>query len=113
VLFSVSSNTFDDLDPKNAMKVARRWELGTQSLISTLWMFYLQSTAACDYLYHSGDASRAALLAFVRDYYTAAPDLAPTSFAQRFGFTPEELGRRVVEYARGVMAGTIPPPARR
>lgn len=85
-------------------KVFTRWCLGTYAVVSEARMFYDQAAATCHYLYHAGAKERAALLEYVRLRYTG--NLVPkTDTIQKvFGCSPDELGRRVVAYARSQAA---------
>ncbi len=87
---------------KSDRKVPMRWRLGFRHLVSESGMFYAQASATCHYLYHADDASRAKLLEFVRLYYTGRIPRGQEITRHALGMGPEELGQRVIEYARAM-----------
>jgi hypothetical protein len=87
--------------------VHRRWLLGTMRM-STAYLWYVQSAATCQYLYHAQNGRhRKALLDYVVNHYTRKGERMPIEKA--FGMQPEELGRRVLAFAKAVANGWEPP----
>ncbi len=87
-----------------ARKIPMRWRLGYSHIVSEAGIFYDQAAATCHYLYHAGAKERRALLDYVRQYYTGGLPPKQESIANVFGMSPEELGRRVVAYAKKMNA---------
>jgi hypothetical protein len=79
--------------------IASTMRMGAAHRARRLNLFYSQSAMLCRYLYEAENARfRKALLDYVAAFYTGAVD--KLDFATAFGVTPEELGPKVVEYAR-------------
>jgi len=105
-LYGGTSLTFWALDKKMDISVRRRWKLGAD-IVSKTQLWYVQSAATCQYLYHAEDGKyRRALLDYVVHHYTGKAKLMPIQKA--FGMSPEALGKRVEEFARKVRAGWRP-----
>jgi len=107
MLYEGTSVTFWALPKENDIRVRRRWHLGSE-ILSTTQLWYEQSAATCQFLYHAdGGKHRKALVAFVVNHYTNQRKKMSTQ--QAFGMTPEELGKRVEQFAVAVAKGWEPP----
>jgi len=105
-LYEGTSVTFWALPKKADILVRRRWRLGSETL-STTQLWYEQSAATCHFLYHAENGKyRKALIDFVVNHYTNKKERMPVHVA--FGMTPEQLGKRVVEFAQAVAKGWEP-----
>jgi len=90
--------------------VRRRWFLGKMP-VSTANLWYFQAAATCHFLYHAEDGRyRKALLEYVVNHYTDRRARMPVAAA--FGLEPEELGRRVLAFAKAVADGWEPAPGK-
>lgn len=100
-LFKINQLTFHTLDPEPGIPVVSRWVLGVYRKLSHRSIFYEQATATCQYLFHAEDGKhRAKLMEYVALYYTGR--CRPGDVERLFGIPPEELGKRVLKYARKV-----------
>jgi hypothetical protein len=81
-------------------EVPVRWRLGFTHKISDAGMFYAQASATCHYLFHAGEDLRKRLLEYVRAYYTGSIPRGQETAQLIIGMSPEQLGARVVKYAR-------------
>ncbi len=105
-LYAITGKDFVALSRENKTPVIRRWSL-RKSLCSERRIFYKQAGATCAYLFHAeGGALRPRLIDFVIASYTGQSDKLDPRVA--FGMAPEELGGRVVEFARRVASGWKP-----
>ncbi|MHC4954190.1 MAG: hypothetical protein ACYTGZ_09885 [Planctomycetota bacterium] len=105
-LYEGTSVTFWALPKKTDIKVRRRWLLGAQA-VSTTQLWYEQSAATCQFLYHAENGKyKKALLDYVVNHYTRKKALMDTQKA--FGLTPAELGARVEKFAKAVAEGWEP-----
>jgi hypothetical protein len=105
-LYAGSAVDFWALSKKPDIVVRRRWMLGAMN-VSPAQMWYVQSAATCQYLYHAENGKyREALIDYVVQHYTNQRAKMPTKVA--FGLEPEELGRRVVAFASQVANGWEP-----
>jgi hypothetical protein len=105
-LYAGSAVDFWALSKKPDIVVRRRWMLGAMN-VSPAQMWYVQSAATCQYLYHAENGKfREALIDYVVQHYTNQRAKMPTKVA--FGMEPEELGRRVVAFASEVANGWEP-----
>jgi len=85
--------------PDARVTVHSHWRLGTAAPLSPMNLFYLQATAACHYLYHAENGKyRQRLIRYVGDHYMGRK--ANLSVEKAFGLTPEELGRRSLDWVR-------------
>lgn len=98
-VFTATQEEFHALSPEPKHKVPISWKQGWSRNVSDLRLFYVQSAATCQYLYHGDDeGTREAFLHYVASYYTARTDeLSPEA---AFGCDAAELGRRVEAFAR-------------
>ncbi|MCB9872408.1 MAG: hypothetical protein H6837_21315 [Planctomycetes bacterium] len=89
------------LDPRpgSCGVVRTSWSLGKSSLASQMNMFYSQASAICHYLYSAdGGKHRRQLLEYLGAFYTGKLD--QLDLAKTLGTTPDELGKRVVAFAK-------------
>jgi len=99
VVFGASKRSFGELSAEPDREVALAWRLGARAAKSEVHLFYAQAGAACHWLFHGADeAERARLLAYLRAWYEG--DAEALDVRRAFGLTPEELGRRTLEFAR-------------
>jgi hypothetical protein len=105
--FDVRHQEFERLSRENRHKIGLRNQLGQSITLSDLALFYATSGAVCEYLFHAGAKERAALLAYVRDAYTGNVRAGTAHIRDRFGMSPDELGRKAVAWARDVTTGRI------
>ena len=96
--YKLSQADFGTLPLDDQRLVTLRWNL-RQQVLSTTRLFYEQSAATCQYLFHGDEGKhRAKLLLYVDAYYAGkTPDL---DIARAFGMQPAELGARVQAFAR-------------
>lgn len=96
-LLGASFETYAKLETRPTCQLALDWQLGVRHPRSPLQLFYAQGAALAHYLYAAeGGRHRALLLEAVEGYYRGAP----VEVAARLGLAPEELGARVVAWAR-------------
>jgi hypothetical protein len=106
MLYEGTGVTFWALSKKEDITVRRRWHLGAE-ILSTTQLWYEQSAATCQFLYHAdGGKHRKALIDYVVNHYT--DNRKRMSMQAAFGMTPEELGRRVQQFALDVAKGWEP-----
>ena len=105
-LYALSQSEFLALDRERRAACSRRWSLGFVKL-SQARIFYEQSAATCQYLFHAEQGKhRQALLQYVIDYYMGKADRMDPAGA--FGMSAEELGSRVAAFAKAVARGWRP-----
>lgn len=74
--------------------------VGAEVVLDPVQVFYRQAAAVCHWLYFADNgALRAKLVDFISDYYSGEPADA-LRFKTRFGIDPDDLGGRIVAYAR-------------
>lgn len=101
VLLSASYDDYTRLETRTTCTLALDWQLGAQAPRSPMQLFYAQGGALAHFLYEAdGGARRALLLRAVEAYYRGQP----LDVAAELGLTPEDLGERVVAWARGLRA---------
>ena len=85
-------------DRRERAVVASSWLLGSARSLSSINMFYYQSAAVCDFLYHGDHGShRKALLEYLVRYYTGGDRL---DIEAAFGMDAAGLGQRTVAHAK-------------
>ncbi|MCP3920470.1 MAG: hypothetical protein GY711_33500 [bacterium] len=100
-LFGLSHRALMDMKAGAATPVDSSWYLGRRRAVNWRHQFYNQGATICRFLFHAEDgARRAALLEFVRAYYSNEEEGLDVEKA--FGLSVEELGKLAVAYARGV-----------
>ncbi|MEE8106012.1 MAG: hypothetical protein V3T86_10805 [Planctomycetota bacterium] len=94
------------LSSKPGMKMVRRWAMGERNQ-SLARLYYEQSAAICQFLYHAENGKyRERLADFVVNYYTGRAEKLDAMAA--FGLTATELGKRVEQFAKDVADGWRP-----
>jgi len=102
-LLQTSFDGYCKLETRPVCELSLDWQLGMRAPRSPMQLFYAQGAALAHYLYEGeGGANRALLVRAVESYYRGQPlDLAKT-----LGTDPDELGERVLAWARSVHAGS-------
>ncbi len=97
---TVLAASFDEyckLETRTTCSLSLDWQLGAHAPRSPMQLFYAQGGALAHWLYESDDGARRALfLQAVEGYYRGTP----LDLAAALGTAPEELGARVVAWAR-------------
>jgi len=97
-VYTMSQAMFGLLTAEDGPTLVRDWAMGEQK-ISVRRVFYEQAAATCHYLYHAEKGKyRRALLDCLRGHYTV--DTKKFDIAALVGMTTNELGARVVAFAR-------------
>jgi hypothetical protein len=97
-LYALSQIDFAQLSHDDGGPVTLRWNL-RQQLLPSSRLFYEQSAATCQYLFHAEDGKyRAQLLKYVDAYYDGK--VADLDIARAFGVNPAVLGEQVQAFAR-------------
>ncbi|MHC4940668.1 MAG: hypothetical protein ACYTHK_17135 [Planctomycetota bacterium] len=105
-LYTGTSIDFWALSKSPDIVVRRRWMLGSIP-VSKAQLWYMQSAATCQFLYHAENGKyRDALFDYVVNHYTSKRKKMST--VEAFGMEPERLGRRVVVFAKEVANGWEP-----
>lgn len=95
--FAFDQRAFGQLSHETDIELTLRRTLGGVSKLSRGHVYYDQAAAVCHYLFQAeGGKRRQALLEFAAAYYAGRP---PAVF-EAFGMTAEELGAKVVAFAR-------------
>jgi hypothetical protein len=104
--YALSQIDFATLPPDDQMQFSLEWNL-MPTIVSTRRLFYEQAAATCQFLYHAEDGKyRGRLIDYVCDYYDGKADRL--SVVKSLGWSPEDLGRRVLEFAKAVGNGWRP-----
>lgn len=104
--YALTERDFAALPVEHGLPVVRKWSL-RKDLYSVRRLFYEQGAATCAYLFHAEDGKyRSRLLDYVVHYYTGQREKLDPAAA--FGMAPEELGKRVEEFAKQVAEGWKP-----
>jgi hypothetical protein len=99
--FALSSKDFQHLDLENVIPVARRRSLGGVAKLSQGHVFYAQSAAAAHCLFQmDGGKLRQAFLEYTAAHYAGRTP----SIKDAFGMSEEELGARVIAFAKSPAA---------
>ncbi len=101
LVFSVDQEKAYALGKEPAVEVPLRWRLGWTRKESEIGLWYAQSGAAVAYLFHAeGGRHRPALLEAVRSFYVGIPT---ADVSKRFGLSEDDLGKRIVDWARDLV----------
>ena len=105
-VYPLNQAEFAQLSHKFDKPVRLRWALRGVGLSDTN-LFYQQSAATCQFLYHGEKGKyRKQLADYVAAYYTGKNSQLVVEKA--FGLAPNELGEKVVAFASKVMKGWKP-----
>lgn len=100
-VFGTSALAFQNVNMQTSVIIPSTWHLGARKIVGPRHLFYNQAAAACHYAYHAADGRlRGLLLRALQDFYLGRDDRLEIS--DLFGVSAEELGGRIVRYAREV-----------
>jgi hypothetical protein len=102
--FRLSQRGFHGTRFSGPSTISSSWHVGRRRQLNGRQTYYHQAAATCQFLFHADDGFfRGRLLAYLASFYTADED--GVDVERRFGMKPEELGRRVREFARTAGGG--------
>ena len=93
---------FHRLDDRSEIMIPLSWRLGAKGHVSQIRLFYAQAGAASHYLLRAENGRhREALLKTIEDWSLGKH----RSIERAYGLKPEELGRRIVTFAKQTVQG--------
>ena len=102
VVLATSRDDYLRLGTSTRVTVPLRGYVGRSQPLSDLTLYYKQSAAVCHYLFNAdGGRHRRALRDYLIAYYQG--DEEGVDLERAFGVDADELGRRTVEWARGLV----------